>query len=264
MVAVVFAWLANAGLVGFVVVWMSTQIFFYLLLLLLGWRELRRQGYGDAISSPLKDMQAKFPGVWKFVLTTNVSSSIRLGAREVDVLIVGGMLDSATAGIYKVAKQFASIPARLGDPLQQAVYPDMARIWAEGRIGKFIQTIVRSGILSGLAGLSVWLGFLVFGKWIIRLTVGEEFESAYSVLLVYMLGINIFMFGIALRPAILAIGHPERILQIYFIATIIYFAVLVSLITPYGVIGAAIAQIIFHSIWFVAMFMSIWLMLRYR
>ena len=110
MAALVVAWFVGADLWGFLVVWMVAQILDYLFLLALGWRELRRQGFGDALSAPLMRINAKFPGIWKFVITTNLSSSIRLGARELDVLIVGGTIGSAAAGIYKVAKQFAGVP----------------------------------------------------------------------------------------------------------------------------------------------------------
>lgn len=257
MVALVAAWIVGADLWAFLVVWMVAQILDYLFLLALGWRELRRQGFGDALSAPLTRINAKFPGIWKFVITTNLSSSIRLGARELDVLIVGGTIGSAAAGIYKVAKQFAGVPLRFADPLQQAIYPDMARLWAEGRVAQFRKIIFRMGTLSGLGGIGFWLGFFLFGRWIISLTVGTEYIAAYELLLVYMVGLNIFMIGIAFRPAVLTLGHPERILQIYVTSTIIYLATLSPLLGYFGLMGAAIAHIVFHAIWFIGMSLSI-------
>jgi len=261
MAALLLAWIAGAGIWGFFVVWMVAQILDYLFLLTLGWRELRRQNYGDALLAPLERISTKFPGIWKFVITTNLSSSIRLGARELDVLIVGGVIGSAAAGIYKVAKQFAGVPVRFADPLQQAIYPDMARLWAEGQIAQFRRTLIRMGVLCGLGGIAIWLGFLLLGEWVIRLTVGPEYISAYEILLVYMLGINLFMFGIAFRPTVLSMGHPGRILQIYIISTIMYLVALVLLLGHLGLMGAAVANIVFHSIWFVTMSLSIWVYL---
>lgn len=258
MAALLVAWFADAGLWGFFIVWMLAQILDYLFLLILGWRELSRQGYGDAIFSPLDQIRTKFPGIWKFVITTNLSSSIRLGAREVDVLIVGSTLGLAATGIYKVAKQFAGIPLRFADPLQQAIYPDMARLWAEGQVSQFRKTLIRIGVLSGLGGLAIWFGFLLLGQLVLRLTVGPEYLPAYEILLVYMLGFNLFMFGIAFRSAVLSMGHPGRILQIYIISTIMSLGTLVLLLGYYGLMGAAMAHIVFHSVWFVTMSTSIW------
>ncbi len=262
MLALVVAWLLETGLWGFLIVWMVAQILEYLFLLTLGWLELHKQGYGNAIVAPLNRVRTIFPGIWKFVITTNLSSSIRLSAREVDVFIVAAVLGTAATGIYKIAKQFASIPLKLAGPLQEAVYPDMARYWAEKQLVQFRRTLMRVGVLSGLAGMVIWLGFLLLGEWILILTVGIEFISAYEILLVYMLGFNLFMFGVVFRPAVLSIGHPERILLIYFVSTIMYLGSLVLLLDYFGLMGAAIAHIVFQSIWFVAMAVSIWFYLR--
>ena len=117
------------------------------------------------------------------------------------------VVGAAATGIYKVAKQFASIPLRFADPLQQAVYPDMARYWAEGNISQFQKTLLRMGALAGGGGITIWLGFLLLGEWVLELTVGPEFMSAHELFLVYMLGFLIFMFGIAFRPAMLSMGY---------------------------------------------------------
>ena len=88
-------------------------------------------------------------------------------------------------------------------------------------------------------------------------TVGKAFISAYGFLLVYMIGHLIFMFGVAFRPAVLSMGHPDRILVIYFLASSVYFAALIYLLKSFGVMGAAIAQVAFHALWFVGMGASI-------
>ena len=257
MAALLVAWIAGAGIWEFFIVWMVAQILDFLFLLALGWRELRKQGYGDALFASLDRIRSKFPGFWKFVITTNLTGSIKLGVREVDVLIIGAVLGSTATGIYKVAKQFASIPMRFGDPIEQVVYPEMARLWAEGKVVPFRQMLIRVGALCGLGGIAIWLGFLLLGQWVLRVTVGPEYISAYKILLVYMLGINIYLFGIAFRAAILSMGHPERSLQIHILSTLIYLGVLALLLGPIELMGAAIAQIAFKSVWFVTMSMSI-------
>ena len=257
MLALLAAWLTDAEVWTIFVIWMAAQVLDYLMLIFLGWREVIRQGYGDTLKAKLTGVGGKFPGIWNFVFTTNMSSSIRLGAKELDVLIVGGALGTAAAGIYKVAKQFAAIPMKFAAPLQQAVYPDIARLWAEKNRVQFRNTVIRIGALCGLGGIAIWVGFWLFGAWMLDLTVGEEYSAAYVLLLVYMLGVNVYMFGVTFRPAILSMGHPQRILQIYIVATVAYLAMLVPLLDIFDLVGVAVANIVFHSIWFITMAMSI-------
>lgn len=257
MILVIILFALGADFLAFLVVWIVMAIIDYMSLIVLGWRELKTQGYEKILLSRVRDIRSKHAGIVKFMVTTNLSSSIRLGAKEFDVLLVGALIGSASAGIYKIAKQFGNIPPRLGGPLQQSIYPDLAKLWASGSIEKFRNFIFRIGFLSGLAGLGIWLVFVVAGELILDVTVGREFSEAYPVLLVYMIGYCIFMFGISFRPAILSIGHPERILLIYTISTVVYFIFLVLLLDKMGIMGAAYAQIIFHSIWFIAMLISV-------
>ena len=153
-----------------------------------------------------KDAPALIPGApaWPGGITGGLnflSLRFRLTSRELDMLIVGGVLGEAAAGLFKVAKQLSSILAKLTDPLYAAVYPELAKLWANARYVDFERIILRSGALCGGGGLLVFLGFALFGEEIIAWTVGAEFLGAYPVLLFYMLAIAIAVLGVALQTA---------------------------------------------------------------
>jgi O-antigen/teichoic acid export membrane protein len=192
-----------------------------------------------------------------FVVKTNLSSSVRLGAQESDVLFVGGFLGDAAAGIYKVAKSFGSIPTRLGAPIQDSIYPEMARLWAAGCAAEFRAYVFRFGLFAGLVGLAISLLFLLEGQQILTFLVGPDFGSAVAPLNIYMTACVLYLFGVALRPAMLSMERPGRILLIYVGAHLIYFPTLLALLPRLGVLGAAIAQLVFHGVWFVAMSSSV-------
>lgn len=262
LICVGIAFLAGAGLWTFLLIWMSMYILGYLSLLGLGWYELKRQGYRRIMSARVRGISRMYPGVWKFVGTTNLSSSIRLGAEQFDILIVGATLGTAAAGIYKIAKKLGDIPGQLGQPIQQTAYPDMAKLWAEGNFNRFRSYILRIGAISGMGGLAIWLCFVIAGGWILNFAVGAEYESAYGLMVVYMLGNVIYLFGVAFRPAILSMHHPERILYIYIGGHVVFFVTLFVLLDKIGVMGASIAQLTFHACWFICMSFSIASFLR--
>lgn len=261
--AIAIAFLLGEGLWTFLLIWMAMLVLGHLAILVLGWLTLRMENYDGVLRAPLRGVTGQNPGIWQFVASTNLSSSIRLGAQEVDVLIVGGVLDSAAAGIYKVAKQFGSIPTRFGDPLQQSIYPSMAKLWAEDKIDQFRNYIFRISAISGAGGIALWFVFLICGDWILKITVGSEFGEAYKLLVVYMIGYVLYLFGITFRPAILSMLHPERILYIYILAHVVYFGVLFILLERIGVLGAAVAQTVFHGCWFILMLLSIFQYLNF-
>jgi O-antigen/teichoic acid export membrane protein len=257
VICLAIAFYFNGDLWIFLLVWMSMHILDYSLILGAGWYEMNSQGFHKTMAAGLKDISKKFSGIWKFVVSTNLSSSIRLVAMEGDILLVGALIGTKAAGLYKVARQFGMIPGRFADPLQQAVYPDMAKLWATGSAKKFRSYILRIGLLAGMGGITIWIFFVIGGKLVLSLTVGKEFIPAHNLLIVYMIGLVIFMFGVAFRPAVLSMEHAERILIIYTGSTIVYSIVLILLLTQIGVMGASIAQVVFHTCWFFAMAISI-------
>ena len=148
---------------------MITTILGQLLLFGLGWRELHKRGFERTSMAPIRDISTQHPGIWEFVLTTNLNSSIRLGSRELDTMLVGGFVGVEGAGLYKIAKQIAAIPAMLSDPLYQVIYPDLSRLWARGEIKTFKQLLLRSGLVAGGGATVIWLGVVLLGSFFIQI-----------------------------------------------------------------------------------------------
>lgn len=258
MAALSVAFLLGASIWTFLALWIASYLANYLVLLWLGWRELYRQGCRNVFAASAREIYQKHPGVIRFVVSTNLSSAIRLVPAEFDVLLVGLFLGPSQAGIYKVARQFGMVPVRFASPLQDSIYPNMAKLWSGGETKKFISFIMRLGAMAGVVGVASVVFFLLFGPLVIRLTVGPEFSAAYVPLVVYMVGVCIYMFGVAFRPAILSMGHADRILVVYAVSTTIYIATLLYLLPAIGVVGASVSQVVFHSCWFVMMTLSIY------
>jgi O-antigen/teichoic acid export membrane protein len=102
LIAVTAAFFAGAGLKTFLLVWLVSEVAGKLLLLALGWVLLRRQGIKGMLVAPISGIRRQCPGIWNFVWTTNLSSSIRLVTKELDLMLVGGLLGASAAGLFKV------------------------------------------------------------------------------------------------------------------------------------------------------------------
>jgi O-antigen/teichoic acid export membrane protein len=228
---------------------MATTIIGQLLLLGLGWRELHIQGLEGAYKAPIRDISAQHPGVWGFILTTNLNSSIRMTSRELDTMIVGSIVGAEGAGLFKIAKQIAAIPAMLSDPLYQAIYPDLSKLWARGDIRAFKQLIVRSGLVAGGGATIIWAGVILFGSFCIQLVFGAEYIGAQPVLVWYMLAMVIAIYGFPLQPAMLSMGRPKTTFWVHLLSTIAYFPLLFIFIEWVGLIGAGVAYVCYYLLW---------------
>jgi O-antigen/teichoic acid export membrane protein len=248
-VGIVILLFIGAGLWSVLLLWMATTIIGQLLLLGLGWRELHIQGLEGAYKAPIRDISTQHPGIWGFILSTNLSTSVRMTSRELDTMIVGGIVGVEGAGLFKIAKQIAAIPAMVSDPLYQAIYPDLSRLWARRSIKEFKQLILRSGLVAGGGATIIWLGTILFGSLFVQFIFGAEYIGAQPVLVWYMLAMVIAIFGFPLQPAMLSMGRPKTTLWVHLSSTIAYFPLLFIFIKWMGLIGAGIAYVCYYLIW---------------
>nr|WP_275425570.1 oligosaccharide flippase family protein [Methanosarcina horonobensis] len=243
----------NIDLWTVISLYITTTIIGQILLFSLGWRELQIQGYTGVFKVPLKEINSLNPGIFNFVLTTNLTGSVGLGRKEVDTLIIGGIAGAEGAGLYKVAKQLASIPAMCSDSLYQSIYPELSKLWAKKEILAFKKLIIRSGLIAGASATFIWIGFIMFGSWAIQTFFGSSYVAAQSLTIMYMLAMVIAIFSFPLQPAMLSIGKPKISFWIQLVATIIYLITLKWLLSAIGIIGAGIAAIILYALCSISM-----------
>lgn len=210
---------------------------------------LHQQGLGNFIVQPFQGLQRAFPGIWNYVWTTNVNSTIRMLSREADELIIAGMTTPTALGLFKVAKQFSRILPMLTDPLYQSIYPELARLRAAGNRKQFVSLMKRTTLfVSGIA-ISGWLFFVLWGDWLIALSVGIDYHDAYWIAVIYMFALIIALCTFSFTPAMLAIGLPTNSLRALFSSTVVYFSSLIIFVNLIGILGASLSYVIFYISW---------------
>lgn len=252
---VIWCLLTGQGLYGFVLVYLLTGIIGMLYQLFASLWVLRKQGVSGIPKQSLRGVRSRFPGIWDYVWTTNLNATIRMLSREMDGLVIAGLTTPTELGFFRVAKQLSSILPMLSDPLSQAIFPELARLWSKNEKGRFISLIKRVTFFTGIASLLGWLGFVVLGRGIIILVFGPAFQGAYLVTVIYMLALVVFLWGFTGVPSMLAIGLARQVFFTTLIATIIYFVLLFPLITTFGIVGASWAYVgFFISFYIVAIY----------
>jgi O-antigen/teichoic acid export membrane protein len=232
---------------------MLTTVAGYLLLVMLAAQELRRRKVPILVPGAIRQTLQECPGILTFMGMCNLQSTVRMGNREVDTLVIGASIGLAGAGLYKVVKQFSAVVGMLLDPVFHAVYPEMARMWARGDLRPFQRITVQVMLLSGAVALGIWLAFLVLGRWILEVTVGEAFLPAFPSMVWYLGATVVALFASPLGPALLAAGRPLAAFWMTVLGTVVYFTVLFALLGPLGLVAPGIAALCFYLVWFATM-----------
>ncbi len=231
------------GVMAFIAAWTVAQIAGSVVFLLLGFRSLAIQGIPTPLSAPLKGMRANFPGFLSFAWSSNLSMTLRTLSQEADSLLVGAFWGPAAAGYYYIARRIANVSQQVGGQIQAVIYPDVARMWAQGKVQQFRATTLQVQIVMAVFGIAMMAMGYVLGEWVIRLGPGGSYVDAYPLLLTQLVAVMLIMHGAPSRSALLAMGHHRQVLFIAMASVLIFLAVACTLIPIIGPIGANIAHI---------------------
>lgn len=243
---VLIAWALGYKLQGFLMVWIITEIFDDLALIFLAWRELHKQGLANVWQESLKGLRKRYPGIGGFLISTNLTGSVKAGFRELDVLIVGKYLSLTDVSLYKLAKKLCASLDRITNPLYQSLYPELTKLWAKRDHANFFRMVRHMIWVMGGLSLSIWVGFVIFGHSIIEIMAGREFVPAYFVTVLYLVANGIAITTLPFAPMILAMGKAHLSFWIQFLPTLIYFPILYAMILTLGLSGAGYAYIVYH------------------
>ena len=253
LVLVVVAWLAEAQLTAFVATWAVGDVMGRLVMVVAGWRELRRHGYRGVRRASLDGIWERHTGLWRFIWTTNVGTALKLAISDLDVLVLGWASPPETVGIFETAKKFSRVLIKVVDPLYHVVYPELSRLASRGDWVVFRRAMRRPSWLMALVCGLAWVGFALLGPWIISWTVGGEFAAAWGPTLIYLAGVSLAVTGFALQPAMLAMGYPTRSFHVQVACIILYLPCLLALVQTLSYVGAAWAYVIYVGCWIIMM-----------
>ena len=236
--------LADAGVVAFIVVWTAAQILDSLLFLYCGFRALGKSGIPSPLRSSPFGLRKEFPGFLGFAFSTNLSSMVRTFTHEMDTLLVGAFAGPAMAGLYNLAKRIAKMAQQISDLIQTVVYPDLSRLWSKRSTPEFRQAIVGLQFLLLAVSLTVFVLILAAGQPLIGLAFGQEYAGIYPLLLAQIVAVAFTMHGAPSRSALLAMNKPRAVLLTAIASSTAFFVTAFALMPKMGALGANIAHIV--------------------
>ena len=240
MAGALIAWVGGASIAGYLAAWAVAELITTIALWWASLREMRRR-FRSPVSGPkIRGVVAENEDLWGFAWTTNINTSLNLVWKQFPVLAVGWAVDAVAAGGFRIATQLVGALNKPTIALARAIYPEFAKL-AVTDPAAVRRTVFRACIIGTTAGFIMLLLVLVLGRSALELVGGDAYLFVFPVLAV-LAGAAIFdLSGVAIEPALVAIGRPGTVLRVRGAVTLIYAAALAASVLAYGSMGAALA-----------------------
>jgi len=210
LLGVLVCWYLEMGLIWFIGVWFVASAASYLLMPLLGLRELARRGLLKGLFSEGFTLKAPQPGVWRFVWISNLDATISLADTHIATLLSGGLLGPAFAAVFKIARDISDVLAKSARLLDKAMYPELVRIILAGEASRALRLIIRTSALMLGVGVMFAVVVYVFGTGVFTTALDTDYAGLAGVTTALIIAATIFAAAAPLYPALYALGEPGR------------------------------------------------------
>lgn len=237
----VLAWQLGWGLPGFVVIYFAASATSHLSLIALAVWRLARARLTAAIPRRLS-FETPAPGAWRFSIMTNAEGTLGTLVTDAPVILAGLLLGEAGAAVFKAAQDAASLLTGGVKVVDRALFPELAKLAAEGQRRELIKLTRRvSGVLITIGLTMAGLVLLLGPAPLIAIFHKPEYGQAAVPLAILFLGAAFSGAGTPFLPAFYANGRAGMALLARSAEAGGFLLLVWPLSALFGVVGAACA-----------------------
>jgi O-antigen/teichoic acid export membrane protein len=161
-----------------------------------------------------------------------------------DTIVIGYFLTLEAVALYTIAQKLIRLLTGLVFQLVDVLFPAFSALAAVGDNKKIILYYINAIEIALVLSAPVFIGFLVFGKNLLTLWVGNKFGTGYTVLII--LSVAMFFHYPAHIGALLLIGmkRHKTLSFITIIDAISNLIISIVLVKPFGINGVAMGTAI--------------------
>jgi O-antigen/teichoic acid export membrane protein len=204
-------------------------------------RAAKKEWGSEWWKSPLSLIMGRRKDLLRFAISTNLSGTINLVTRDSDILWLSALSNPLQVGYYKVAKAFMNVLLVPVTPLISTTYREVAREVA-AKTWQNVRYLLRSGsIISAIWTIPASLILVFFGPYLVQIY-GADFQPAYPILLILLIGViaaNLLYWS---RSVLLPLGMPDFPTKVGFIAAVIQIIGMLVLVPQWGAVMMAMAM----------------------
>ncbi|WBU62705.1 lipopolysaccharide biosynthesis protein [Paracoccus aerodenitrificans] len=243
------AWQGGWGIWAFLVILFLQSLIEGITALFFAIRILHGRGYEGVLAANGLAAIRENPGFLRLLWNSNFNVILRQSTNRFDVLVLGAMMNPAAVGMYQLGKRVMNRVSKLAAPVRQTIYPELARLWEEGRIAAFRRLVIIVSL--GILGLQLVIAIPVMLNIepIIITVFGQEFAEAGPVMNILLISSIVLASGVVLNPALLSMGKDRLLVLVTLGSTILFAASFLPMVHYFGVEGAAFSNLLFNLFW---------------
>lgn len=226
------AWWLMPNVTGFILAFAASEVG---TALALWWVALRMQPVSLA-SISLKAIPQRHKGVWRFVVSTNLSSSLAVAGKQVMILLVGTFGGAYLAGGFRIANQLGVALIALAQTISKAILPELVQSRDSA-----VEMARRMANIAAIAGVTAVGTAILFGRPGIALIAGEQFTGFYWAMIILSIAGAVELVGASLESLLISAGKAHVAFLVRLFPTILALVMLESAIGWKGAQGAGFA-----------------------
>lgn len=204
----------------------------------LGWREAHRRDMLTGMTGSLRNLAHDQPGMWRFALFANLNASVGLVPSHLATLVVAAILGTESAGAYRIAREVAAGLLKPVDLVNQAIYPDLARLVLARNWSGLWRTAARGGMNAAIIFSVITAFIALVGHALLTGIFGPEIAVAAPLLIAIGVATTIKVTVFAAEPVLYAVGRPDVLFALSLVTGALFVGILFWRLPIDGLSGA--------------------------
>lgn len=152
------------------------------------------------------------PGLVRFSLLTHAGGTIDAVMRHGPLLVVGALVGTKAAGLYRLASQLTQAMGKLSALLTRSVYVEVAHVKASSSVAALRHLTVRASVIAGSAGLATTALAWLLGTDLLSLVGGPAYRQGASILIPLAIAASFELASVVFEPVLHSTNAAGRAL----------------------------------------------------
>jgi len=195
-------------------------------------------------------------GLLRYAMTTNATSSLKIGSRSLAILVIGMIAGTVAAGAYRLCLQLSTAISKASQMISRSMFPEIARSRAEGcgELSTMLGRVIRMSLAIAFVAMLI---LPTAGPYALQAIGGHEYRTWTGLLAIIGGAAVVDMAATAFEPALFALGRQTVAFRISCITTVVMITAMIPATHLWGAHGAGVTVLLASIATAVAMGMQV-------
>lgn len=176
-------------------------------------------------------------GFMKFSILNNLTTTIDIPVKQLDVFIISSVLTIELVSVYKIFKNITNVFSKVTNKIFQVIYPELSYFTAEGDNESAIGITLKVTKLMLYIGMPIALIMSMTSKYWLSVLFDDLVSTYWLTFSVFLLFKIISTSFITIHPLFLSLGYVKQNLFIIACSNLIYLVLAWTMGSFFGLIG---------------------------